>query len=46
MSEGRYVMRLSLNVLNHMGLYLYSNTPAPADSAFSMTSRYVSTEKK
>ena len=21
-------MRLSLNVLNHMGLYLYSNTPA------------------
>ena len=28
MSERRYVMRLSLNVLNHMGLYLYSNTPA------------------
>ena len=25
---GRYVMRISLNVLNHMGLYLYSNTPA------------------
>ena len=24
----RYVMRISLNVLNHMGLYLYSNTPA------------------
>ena len=28
MSERRYVMRMSLNVLNHMGLYLYSNTPA------------------
>ncbi|MDE0009026.1 MAG: ATP-binding protein, partial [Gammaproteobacteria bacterium] len=28
MSEPRYVMRMSLNVLNHMGLYLYSNTPA------------------
>lgn len=28
MSEPRYTMRLSLNVLNHMGLYLYSNTPA------------------
>ncbi len=28
MTERRYVMRLSLNVLNHMGLYLYSNTPA------------------
>ena len=28
MSEPRYLMRMSLNVLNHMGLYLYSNTPA------------------
>ena len=28
MTDRRYVMRLSLNVLNHMGLYLYSNTPA------------------
>ena len=26
--NSRYVMRLSLNVLNHVGLYLYSNTPA------------------
>ena len=28
MTASRYVMRISLNVLNHMGLYLYSNTPA------------------
>lgn len=28
MAGSRYVMRISLNVLNHMGLYLYSNTPA------------------
>ncbi len=28
MTKPRYTMRLSLNVLNHMGLYLYSNTPA------------------
>lgn len=28
MTANRYVMRISLNVLNHMGLYLYSNTPA------------------
>lgn len=28
MADSRYVMRISLNVLNHMGLYLYSNTPA------------------
>ena len=28
MATSPYVMRLSLNVLNHMGLYLYSNTPA------------------
>ena len=28
MTDSRYVMRISLNVLNHMGLYLYSNTPA------------------
>lgn len=28
MADSPYVMRLSLNVLNHMGLYLYSNTPA------------------
>ena len=28
MSASRYVMRMSLNVLNHMGLHLYSNTPA------------------
>lgn len=28
MTDNRYVMRISLNVLNHMGLYLYSNTPA------------------
>lgn len=28
MTGSRYVMRISLNVLNHMGLYLYSNTPA------------------
>ena len=28
MSKSRYTMRLSLNVLNHMGLSLYSNTPA------------------
>ncbi len=28
MSDSPYVMRISLNVLNHMGLYLYSNTPA------------------
>ena len=28
MSASRYLMRLSLNVLNHVGLYLYSNTPA------------------
>ena len=28
MADSRYRMRISLNVLNHMGLYLYSNTPA------------------
>ena len=28
MSDSRYEMRISLNVLNHMGLHLYSNTPA------------------
>ena len=28
MTDSRYVMRISLNVLNHMGLYLYSNIPA------------------
>lgn len=28
MPNSRFVMRISLNVLNHMGLYLYSNTPA------------------
>ena len=28
MSDSRYVMRLSLNVLDHLGLFLYSNTPA------------------
>lgn len=28
MSDSRYVMSLSLNVLNHMGMHLYSNTPA------------------
>ncbi len=28
MSDSQYVMRISLNVLNHMGLHLYSNTPA------------------
>ena len=28
MTGRRYVMRISLNVLNHMGVYLYSNTPA------------------
>ena len=28
MADSRYLMRISLNVLNHMGLYLYSNTPA------------------
>ena len=28
MSDSPYAMRISLNVLNHMGLYLYSNTPA------------------
>ena len=28
MANNRFVMRISLNVLNHMGLYLYSNTPA------------------
>ena len=28
MAVNRYVMRMSLNVLNHMGLHLYSNTPA------------------
>ena len=28
MTDNRYIMRISLNVLNHMGLYLYSNTPA------------------
>ncbi len=28
MVGSRYRMRISLNVLNHMGLYLYSNTPA------------------
>lgn len=28
MSNSPFVMSISLNVLNHMGLYLYSNTPA------------------
>ena len=28
MARSPYVMRISLNVLNHMGLHLYSNTPA------------------
>ena len=28
MPDSPYLMRISLNVLNHMGLYLYSNTPA------------------
>ena len=28
MADNPYVMSISLNVLNHMGLYLYSNTPA------------------
>ena len=28
MAGNRYVMRISLNVLNHLGLHLYSNTPA------------------
>ena len=28
MVNNLYIMRISLNVLNHMGLYLYSNTPA------------------
>ena len=28
MTANRYVMRISLNVLNHLGLHLYSNTPA------------------
>ena len=28
MNDSRYVMSISLNVLNHMGLHLYSNTPA------------------
>ena len=28
MTDSRYLMRLSLNVLNHVGLYLYSNTPS------------------
>ena len=28
MTGPRYLMRLSRNVLNHMGLHLYSNTPA------------------
>ena len=28
MAEGRYEMNISLNVLNHLGLNLYSNTPA------------------
>ena len=28
MASSLYVMRISLNVLNHMGLHLYSNTPA------------------
>ena len=28
MPDNPYLMRISLNVLNHMGLYLYSNTPA------------------
>ena len=28
MSDSRYVMTISLNVLNHLGLNLYSNTPA------------------
>ncbi len=28
MDDGRYLMTLSLNVLNHLGLNLYSNTPA------------------
>ncbi len=28
MSDDRYSMSISLNVLNHLGLNLYSNTPA------------------
>ena len=28
MPDRRYVMRLSLNVLDHLGLFLYSNTSA------------------
>ena len=28
MAGNRYIMRISLNVLNHLGLHLYSNTPA------------------
>ncbi len=28
MSDSRYIMSISLNVLNHLGLNLYSNTPA------------------
>lgn len=28
MTDSPYVMRLSLNVLDHLGLFLYSNTPA------------------
>ena len=28
MTDSRYMMRLSLNVLDHLGLFLYSNTPA------------------
>ena len=28
MSDDRYLMTISLNVLNHMGLNLYSNVPA------------------
>jgi len=32
-SESPFVMRLSLNVLNHLGLHLYSNTPAVLSEA-------------
>lgn len=32
-SDSPFVMRLSLNVLNHLGLHLYSNTPAVLSEA-------------
>ena len=32
-STSHFVMRLSLNVLNHLGLHLYSNTPAVLSEA-------------